>query len=694
MPRASLKLAFDTGGTFTDFAMLDADGNLHVHKVLSTPSDPATAVLRGIDELLGRLALNGDDLTILGATTVVTNAVLERKGARTALLTTKGFRDLLRIRTEARYDLYDLKIRYPEPLIPRDLTFGVPERMTADGTELVPVDGDEVKRIGAALRRAGVESVAVCLLLAYEFPAHEQEVLESLSDEIPGVPISLSSNVCPEIREYERTSTTAVNAYTQPIMRRHVESLRTQLIGRGLSGDFYLMTSSGGMLPGHVAAGVPVRLIESGPAAGALAASAYGEMTAEPNLLSFDMGGTTAKLCLVLDGKPSLGRELEVARFERFKKGSGFPLKIQSIEMMEIGAGGGSIASADQLGLLRVGPQSTGASPGPACYGLGGDVPTVTDADLILGYLSATSFLGGEFQLYPERARTALSRLADQLGVTVERCAWGIHDLVNENMSKAAMVHAVECGADPRALTMVAFGGAGPVHAYGVARKLGIKKVICPAAAGVTSAVGLLVAPVAVDLAASLPMPMSRWDPAYVRKQLALLSDDGCQVVRAAGILETDITTTYSVDMRHVGQGHEINVPLPDLDRPDNDVAASLLDGFCKTYEALYGRQVVGSEVEAITWRVRVSGPRDDIGKFRQHVSVGNGVGGARFRRLIYDAATSGVVDAIVVRQQDIRLGEAISGPLVVEQRESTAVFGGDSVATVDRYGNLVVTLA
>ncbi|MBK5416208.1 hydantoinase/oxoprolinase family protein, partial [Pseudomonas sp. TH31] len=388
----SMKLAFDTGGTFTDFAMTTEDGSIHLHKVLSTPDDPARAVLQGINELLARVQRpENEGLQILGATTVVTNAVLERKGVDTALLATDGFQDLLRIRTEGRYDLYDLNIQYPEPLVPRQDCKGVRERIAADGSVILSLDEAQVRQLAGELQAAGIQSVAVCLLHAYKYPAHERRIGELLNDVAPGLSVSLSSAVCPEVREFDRASTTVANAYTRPLMQRHVEHLERELAKLGVQGQLMWMTSSGGVVPSVTAAQVPVRLIESGPAAGAVAAADYARAVGESSVLSFDMGGTTAKLCLLPNGEPLIANELEVARFERFRKGSGFPLKIQSIHMIEIGAGGGSIASRSSLGLLAVGPRSAGAAPGPACYGRGGREPTVTDADLLLGYLDERS---------------------------------------------------------------------------------------------------------------------------------------------------------------------------------------------------------------------------------------------------------------------------------------------------------------
>lgn len=689
------KLAFDTGGTFTDFAFIGDDGRLLLHKVLSTPDDPARAVIQGIGEILARVVPTPDvvQLQILGATTVVTNAVLERRGVETAFVTTDGFQDMLRIRTEGRYDLYDLKLRYPEPLARREHSFGVRERITADGETATALDESSVLRIVDRLRMANIRSVAVCLLHAYRFPRHEEAVGALLRAADQSLHVSLSSQVCPEVREFDRASTTVVNAYTQPLMTRHVEHLEAQLGQRGIRRPLLWMTSSGGLVPSRTAAEAPVRLIESGPAAGAVAAAEYAALTGERSVLSFDMGGTTAKLCLVPDGKPMIGADLEVARHERFRRGSGFPLKIHSIQMIEIGAGGGSIAARNPLGLLEVGPNSAGATPGPACYGLGGTAPTVTDADVLLGYVGAESFLGGGFRLDTAAARAAMARLAGALGVTVERCAWGIHDLVNEHMSEAAAMHVSDHGVDPRTLPLIAFGGAGPVHAYGVACKLGIAKVICPAGAGVTSAVGLLIAPVAADVSASHVMRLDRWDGATMLGILDELAARARRVVLGAGVAPGAIAHEYSIDMRHVGQGHEINVALPPLDLDETSFRARLRENFFRTYRTLFGRVVERSEIEAITWRLRVSGPKDAIVDSLATAASESGNDARKDSRPVFFDEVQDFVDTPVYDHRRLVPGVALAGPAIVEQRESTAVVGPRATAQLDTRGNLIMQI-
>ncbi|EJT02387.1 hydantoinase/oxoprolinase family protein [Rhizobium sp. CCGE 510] len=684
------KLAFDTGGTFTDFALLDDNGDLHLHKVLSTPKNPAEAVVQGVSELLEQFssAISIERLQVLGATTVVTNAVLERKGVETSFITTDGFQDMLRIRNEGRYDLYDLNIKYPDPLVTRSNSHGAVERIAADGAVMTELKEETVREIASRLKEKGIRSVAVCLLHAYKYPQHEQRVAALLREEDPDIFVSLSSEVCPEMREFDRASTTVVNAYTRPQMAGHVAHLQREFAKKGIDRQVLWMTSSGGLVPSQRAAELPVRLIESGPAAGAVAAAEFGRIAGEGSVLSFDMGGTTAKLCLIPNGEPTVGTDLEVAHYQRFRKGSGFPLKIQSIQMIEIGAGGGSIAAKNPLGLLDVGPHSAGAMPGPAAYQRGGTQPTVTDADILLGYMGTESFVGGSFKVSKDAAREAMAVLAKSLDVSVDRCAWGIHDLVNESMSKAAAMHATDLGVDPRSLPMVAFGGAGPVHAYGIARKLGIKRIICPTGAGVTSAIGLLIAPVAVDLSASHPMPVDNWDVAAVDRLLDDLAAQGTEVVSAAGIAKETITNRFTVDMRHVGQGHEITVALPDRGLPKEEFLKQLLANFYKLYRELFGRTVKAS-VEVITWRLRASGEKDRVTRPHE-VKVADALKG---QRQVYFQELGAYAETPVYDHYKLPVDREFAGPAIVEQRESTAVVGPSGVFHVDANGNLVINI-
>src|SRR5213596_3060615 len=513
------RLGVDIGGTFTDLVLIDeATGRTRVGKVLTNPKDVAHDVEEGIHALLDEAGVRPDEVrAVVHGTTLATNALIERKGARTALLTTEGFRDALEIGREGRYDMYDLFIDPPPPLVPRHLRREVPERLLADGS---------IARALDELAKDGVEALAICLLHAYVNPAHESRLAALAREAIPEVFVACSSEVVPEIREYDRTSTTCANAYVAPLMARYLEDLERRLTGLGIPGQLYIMQSSGGIALPPFARRLPVRLVESGPAAGALAAAQAARERREPRLLSFDMGGTTAKACVIDDGVPLVGREFEVARADRFKKGSGLPIRVPVIELIEIGAGGGSIARVDRMGLLKVGPDSAGADPGPACYTLGGRHPTVTDADLLLGYLDAEFFLGGRMRLDREAARRSVEEhVARPLGLDVTGAAWGIHRLVNENMAAAARIHGIERGRDLRQYPLFAFGGAGPVHCWQVAKILKVPRILIPFGAGAMSAYGLLAAPLAFDFVRTGQERLDRADwPAIDRKSTRLNS--------------------------------------------------------------------------------------------------------------------------------------------------------------------------
>jgi N-methylhydantoinase A/oxoprolinase/acetone carboxylase beta subunit len=523
---STYRLAFDIGGTFTDFALLDTEtGEIEIHKQLTTPDDPSRASLEGTSTLLKRNQLTAAALqNVIHGTTLVTNALIERKGAKVALLTTDGFRDILALRGEQRYDIYDLALRFPDPLVPRYLRHGVAERTDHAGTVLSPVDRDDVLAAVARIRaedandRAAhggpeLRSVAVSFLHSYRNPANERAAAAIIAKAWPAADISLSSAVAPEIREYERTSTTVANAYVRPLTRDYLRSLAQALATAGYRGRLYLMLSSGGIATVETATEFPVRLIESGPAGGAIGAAFFGDLCGEHDLVAFDMGGTTAKIAMIESGRPSISHQLEVARVHRFKKGSGLPIQFPSVEMLEIGAGGGSIARIDELGLLKVGPDSAGADPGPACYGRGGAQPTVTDAALVLGYLDPGNFLGGAMPLDRAAAERAITEhIAQPLGLSLADAAWGIHQLVVENMASAAKIHIVERGNDPRQYALLASGGAGPIHAASVARLLRQDRVLYPLAAGVLSAIGFLVAPVSFEFSQSQPQMLTDAD--------------------------------------------------------------------------------------------------------------------------------------------------------------------------------------
>src|SRR5881409_808133 len=533
------RLGVDIGGTFTDLVVIDeATGTARVGKVLTTTKDPAHGVEEGIHALLDEAGVRSDAVrAVVHGTTLATNALIERKGAKIALLTTEGFRDALEIRREGRYDMYDLFIDPPAPLVPRHLRREVDERLLADGTVLRPLDEAGARRVIGGLVTEGVEALAICLLHAYVNPSHERR-LAALAHEIaPQMVVSCASEVVPEIREYERSSTTTANVYVAPLMARYLEDLERRLTELGTPGHLYIIQSSGGIVLPREARRFPIRLLESGPAAGAIAAARAARDRGESRLLSFDMGGTTAKACVIDDGAPLVAREFEVARADRFKKGSGMPVRVPVIEMIEIGAGGGSIARVDRMGLLKVGPDSAGADPGPACYNLGGRLPTVTDADLLLGYLDAEFFLGGRMRLDREAARRAIQEhVASPLGLDVIAAAWGIHRVVNENMAAAARIHGIERGRDLRSYPLFAFGGAGPVHCWQVARVLRVPRILLPVGAGAISAYGLLAAPLAFDFVRTGRERLDTADWPTLNRLFAEMESEGRALLAQAGI--------------------------------------------------------------------------------------------------------------------------------------------------------------
>ncbi len=689
------RLGFDTGGTFTDFALFDElDGTLHVHKALSTPDDPARAVIGGIRDLVKLLDINSarDKLTIYGATTVVTNAAIERKGAKTALLVTKGFRDVLEFRREQRYDIYNLFMSLPEPVVPRELVYGIEERMDSAGQEVVPLDHRSLDAAIAQMREQQVRSVAVCYLHSYINGAHEQETRTRLESALPGVDITLSSVLVPEMREFERASTTTLNAYTLPLLREHTQNLRQELKALGFEEDFYMMLSSGGILSSELAHAIPVKAIESGPAAGALASTYYSASMDRPEVLSFDMGGTTAKVCVISGGRPSIANQFEVGRVARFERGSGLPVRIPVINMIEIGTGGGSIARVDHLGLIQVGPRSAGADPGPACYGHGGSDSTVTDADLVLGYLNPDYFLGGTMVLDREAAvRSIEQTVAQPSGISLSEAAWGVHAIANQSMVRAAAVHVVEQAKDPRNFTMVAFGGAGPVHACRVAKSLGIKTVVCPYGAGVTSAVGLLVAPLVIDFGFTRRVPLANLDWDRIEVAYAEHEMSGREQLVSAGADPAKIAVTRSCDMRYVGQGYEISVTYPSS-AGGATIADVLLNAFNEEYRVLFGREIPGVPVEVLNWRGAVRAESRSL-TLRSASTKGshNLKAALRGTRPIYLPESQDYVDVPVYNHDELPSGAEFTGPAIVEQKESTSIIIPGSRVRVDDQLNLII---
>ena len=691
----SFSLGIDIGGTFTDIVVYDhARGRQYNRKLLTTHDDPARAVATGVEGLLRRHRLPAGDFTrVVHATTLFTNALIERRGAVTGLITTAGFADTLEIGRERKFELYDLNIVKPEPLVPRNLRLEVRERLRADGSVERRLDSREVAARAKTLVAAGVTSIAIVFLHSYANPRHEAEAARVIGRRHRGLSVTTSHEVAPEIREYERASTTVANAYIKPLARQYLDAMARRVTALGIPAPLLLMLSSGGLTHVAEAERTPVQMLESGPAAGALAAAFFGREDSRGHLLAFDMGGTTAKLSLVDGGEPLTAYAFEAARQKRFMEGSGLPIRISTIELIEIGAGGGSIASVDEIGLLKVGPRSAGSHPGPASYGLGGVEPTVTDADFLLGYLNPDYFAGGEVRVDVEAARKAIDALAKRVGLPQTDVAWGIHDVVNENMASAARVHVAERGRDPREYALLCTGGAGPVHAWGVAVKLGLRQIICPPAAGVASALGLLVAPARVDRVATVGIRLDRDSPVALEDAFRRLEDEARAVMADTGLKLDTATVTRLADGRFLGQGFDLVVALPS--GPYADTAESrrrLASAFEAAYREKFALTPPDVPIEFINIRVAVRAPVAGA-EVTVHGDAADAASGAKGRRPAYFPERRGFVDAAVYDRARLAPGDEVRGPAVVEEEGSTLVIGPDGVARVAPSGNLVVTL-
>jgi N-methylhydantoinase A len=692
----AFRVGSDVGGTFTDLILVDDEGEtFQVGKVLTTPDRPDDAVVDGLRQALDAAGVDATAVAhVIHGTTLFTNALIERKGARTALVTTRGFRDAIEIGREHRYDIYDLSLDRPIPLAPRSLRFEVAERVLADGSVRTPLDEADLGLLIERLRAAGVQAVAVCLIHAYANDAHERRVGEALRQRLPDVAVTLSCEVVRELREYERASTTLVNVYVQRLAAEYLGRLRARLRDARMRADLFVMQSSGGLSGVHTAARFPVRLVESGPAGGALAAAHYGALLGHRDLIAFDMGGTTAKAALIVDGEPLVAPEFEVDRRYQFKKGSGLPVKVPVIEMIEIGTGGGSIARVDALRRLTVGPDSAGARPGPACYGLGGTEPTVTDADLVLGYLDPAFFLGGRMRLDVEAATRAIeTRIAHPLGLDLAEAAWGIHQVANESMASAARIHAIERGKDIGRFPIFAFGGAGPVHAHGVARIVRSPRAIYPLGAGVMSTVGFLVAPLAFDFARTVPGPLDGLDWAAVQAAVDGMEADG-RAILGRTISPDRIEFRRYADMRYRKQGYEIRVPVPGgpLDGSRRD---EIERRFEDAYRALYGHTVRATPIDVVSWRVVATGPRPRLALPRAQGAPGAAADAARKGlRRAWVPEGKAFAEVPVYDRYALAAGVRLQGPAIVEERESTVVVGAGAWAHVDEWGNLIVDLA
>ena len=690
-----MRIGIDVGGTFTDFVLLDdASGRIETYKCLTTSRDPSDAIATGIAALAERRPGCVADLEeVVHGTTLVINAILERKGARTGLITTQGFRDVLELGREIRYAAYDVFAQFPEPLVPRERRLEVDERLRADGSVFNPLDEAQARSVVRELSALEVESIAVCLLNSFENPAHELTLKRIIAEELPTVSVSVSYEVLPQIREYERTSTTVTNAYVKPLTEGYLRRLRERLGALGFRGRLFIMLSSGGVTSAETAAEYPVRIIESGPTAAVIAGQYFSRLFGLPEMFCFDMGGTTAKSCLIQGGVAGVVPTFEVGRVQRFQKGSGLTIQVPVVDLMEIGAGGGSIARRSRLGTLQVGPDSAAADPGPICYGRGGVEPTVTDADLLLGYLDADYFLGGAMKLDAAAARRGIEqRVATPLGVSFLQAVWGIHDLINETMAAAAKTHIAERGGNPQVLTVAAFGGAGPVHAYGLARKLGAPRVIVPPNAGVGSALGFFTAPRAFDLVRSHKAPLLAADFAQIEALFRELEAECERTLRRTGATGA-IEFSRSVDTRFIGQGSETTLALPEHDFASLDPAA-LRRRFDDEYRRLYGRTYPESPVEFVNFRVRASLPVRLLALPKLPRQAGRRVEDAlKGERRAFSAQSGDFIPFRVYDRYRLFSGASLSGPAIIEERESTVIVGEDARVTVDDYGFLWMDL-
>ena len=667
----AIRFGVDIGGTFTD-VVLEKDDALFSTKVLTTYAAPETAIIDGMHQVLAKAGVSpGEVGQIIHGTTLATNALIERRGAKTALITTKGFRDVIEMRTESRFEQYDLNLTLPEPLLPRQMRYVVEERVDARGDVLIPLSRSDVEQVVDRIAEAKFESVAIGLMHSYLNDAHERMVAEVVAEKMPDAMISLSSEVSPQMREYERFNTVVANAYIKPLMKSYLSRLEGRLQAEGVACDIFLMHSGGGIISLENAAEFPVRLVESGPAGGAVFAAHIAARYGLDKVLSFDMGGTTAKICLIKNQTPKTSRVFEVARTYRFKKGSGMPISIPVIDMVEIGAGGGSLAHVDAMRQIRVGPESAGSEPGPACYGRGGDKPAVTDADLVLGKLDPENFAGGTIRLDANSSEGALlAVLGNALDMDATTAAFGLAEVVDENMANAARVHAVENGEDLSEYTMIAFGGAAPLHAGRLCEKLGVDRVLVPPGAGVGSAIGFLRAPFSFEANRSVYMKLSDFDGARIKALLSELQGEATRFVRSCDAT-ADILSEFKVYMRYTGQGWEIPIVLSEAQAMNPD-AATFERLFEEDYLKLFGRTVAGLDVEITVWSVNATTPPETVAPVL--VSAGDGAAIAQSVRQIFDPANSAFVEAQIVLRDTMDVGAQVEGPAAITEDETTII--------------------
>ena len=688
----STRLGVDIGGTFTD-VVLEVGEKQFSTKVLTTYSAPEDAIIEGMQQVCDKAGIKAEQIgQIIHGTTLATNALIERRGAKTALITTHGFRDVIEMRTESRFEQYDLNLNLPEPLLPRQQRYTLKERVSAKGKVLIALEQADIEVLVEKIKLAGYESVAVGFLHSYLNDRHEKMVLDVLAKKLPNVMVSLSCEVSPQMREYERFNTTVANAYIKPLMKSYLGCLEGQLRLEGVQCKIFLMHSGGGIISIENAAEFPVRLVESGPAGGAVFAANIAARYGLDKVLSFDMGGTTAKICLIKNQTPETSRVFEVARAYRFKKGSGMPISIPVIDMVEIGAGGGSLAHVDTMRQIRVGPESAGSEPGPACYNRGGDKPAVTDADLILGKLDPDNFAGGSIQLKPELSSQALeTTLGRVLNMDALTAAYGLAEVVDENMANAARVHAVENGEDLAEYTMIAFGGAAPLHAGRLCEKLGVNRLLVPPGAGVGSAIGFLRAPFSFEATRSVYMKLSDFDAVLIKDLLSDLQTQATRFVRSCDAdADADIQVEFKVYMRYTGQGWEIPIALTaeQAKNPDRKVFETLFE---VDYVKLFGRSVEGMDIEITVWAVNATTPPQTIAKLETISSQSQAE--INSNRILFDLALGETVEANVVLRERLQTGQSVNGPSIITEDETTIVLPASRTAICQIDGCIEVTI-
>ena len=682
------KLGVDIGGTFTDVAVKIKD-SLYTSKKLTVPNAPEESVLAGISEVLVQADISPSDVSlIIHGTTLATNAIIERKGAKTAFITTEGFRDVIEMRTESRFDQYDLKLNLPDPLVPRDSRFTIKERMSAKGEELIKLDENSLLHLTSVLADEKFESIAIGLLHSYTNPCHELRVRDILQNSLPHIPTSISSEVSPEIREYERFTTTCVNAYIQPLISPYLKNMQSRLNDMGINCPLFLMLSNGGLSDLETAIKYPIRIVESGPAGGAVLASKIAREYHLEKIVSFDMGGTTAKICLLDDAEPSTAREFEVAREYRFKPGSGIPLRIPVIEMVEVGAGGGSICGVDDLSMIFVGPKSAGSIPGPSCYGKGGKMPTVTDANLILGRLDPNCFADGQITLRPDAAKESMEKvICDEMQVSAEIGAMGVVEMVDENMANAAREHAIERGKSLNGRTIIAFGGSAPLHVARLAEKLGVKKIIVPAGASVGSAIGFLYAPIAFEITRSFYQRLSNIDMRAVFRLFDRIGKEARKIVKGA-TRRQNLNVQRSAYMRFVGQRHEIKVVLPS-DLNDQSAIEVIRESFYEAYRSQYSRIMPNVDIESVGWSVSVTASNEIADKHTNTPKTKTIKSNETMR--VWDFATGMAIDSFIFHRDNLTPGTKISGPAIISEPQTTTVIPVNFKAIIDGNGSIVI---